>query len=227
LGELEARQTRYRQSGVRGCWFVRHPPRSRAPNGSADLVARPDLPLFPLVGGDKVARVQLGGGTYPLEEVVTALLSRRIAFRTHRTAVGEQVLEITFYEKHCPACRTGVQFYTIAPSADQPLTSACGQRLLVWSEAVYHPEIARLARGVYQAIVRESVKTMAPLALVQPAVGFHCPHCRHRLAPQGAGDPVHAMVHRAHAAFTRPLCDPYPHWCYPADGVFCAQITPP
>jgi len=25
--------------------------------------------------------------------------------------------------------------------------------------------------------------------------------------------------------FTRPLYDPYPHWCYPPDGPFCAAIA--
>jgi hypothetical protein len=121
LGELAARQARYRVAGVRGCWFVRHPPRSKTATGSLELVARPDLPLFSLVGGSEGARVQFGGGTYPLEEVVAVLLSRRIAFRTHRTVVGEQVLEIAFYEKSCPEWRASSSgpsagSWTLAPA---------------------------------------------------------------------------------------------------------------
>ena len=107
--------------------------------------------MRPLSPATRVAAARHGGPR----------LRRRIAFRTHRTVVGEQTLEITYYERPCPGCQLPVQLYAVAPCPDRPLISACGQRLLVWSDMVYHPDIARLARDVYRTIACEGGGTRA------------------------------------------------------------------
>jgi hypothetical protein len=81
--------------------------------------------------------------------------------------------------------------------------------VLVWSDAVYHPEIARLARDVYQTIACQG-GTWAQLALVHSATSFACPQSRRRLAPLQAGGSDREAIRRAAAVYLRrPLCDPF------------------
>lgn len=231
LRETEARQARYRAAGVRGCWFVRYPP-TAPPSGSHGgrllALTRQDLPVFPLVAGRGRAAlgVQIGARACPLDEAVMALLRGRIAFRPQRTVAGAQALDLLFYEKPCPTCRSRVGLYALAPSGGAALSSACGQRVLLWSEAVYHPDIMRAARQAYATAVPPDAH--APLAHVAPGGGFRCPHCGAPVAPLRA-DGLGPMAVRwpIGVTLTQPLCDPFPHWCYPvaAAGAFCAADT--
>ncbi len=226
LAETLARQARYRAAGVRGCWFFRYPPRElHRPGSDTDLEARRDLPLFSFAtGGDHAGyRAYVGGRPYPLGQVVGALLGKGIAFRAHRTFVGDHAMDITFYDKSCPACGALSRLYGVASGEGAIPRAPCGGRVLLWSGTPYHPDVAHAARRLQEAGPRHDG---IPLALSEPAVGFRCPGCRARLAPPpGREAAVHAVARAADVTFTRPLCDPYPHWCYPPDGPFCAAVA--
>jgi len=226
LAETEARQARYRAAGVRGCWFFRYPPRElRRPGSDTDLEARQDLPLFGLVTdiGHKSYHVQAGSHTHPMGQVVGALLGGRIAFRSHRTALGHHVVNIAFDDKVCPSCNAPCQVYRVAVHEAAVPRATCGGRVLLWSGIPYHPDVAHAARHLYEVSPRHDA---IPLALIEPAAGFRCPGCRTRLAPSPIRSPAaHAAGIAADVTFARPLRDPYPHWCYPPDGPFCVPIA--
>jgi len=225
LAETEARQARYQAAGVRGCWFFRYPPRERCLlGGGMDLEARQDLPLFMfMAGGDHDGyRAYVDGRPHPLGQVVGALLGGRIAFRPHRTVLGDHVVDIAFHDKVCPSCGAPCQVYRVAAREDAVPRAPYGGRVLLWSGTPYHPDVARAARRLYGVGSRHS---RLPLALSEPAVGFRCPSCRARLAPPPtSGAAVRAVAIAADVTFVRPLCDPYPHWCYPPGGPFCVPI---
>jgi len=167
--------------------------------------------------------VQVGGRAHGLGGVVAALLGKHIAFRSHRTFLGDHTMEIAFYDKLCPSCGAPSQLYSIASSQEDELRASCGARVLLWSGARYHPDVARAARRAYEATSRQDE---TPLVVVEPGVGFRCHWCGRRLAPSRAGHPGPGIVTvAACVTFTRPLCDPYPHWCFAAGGAFCAQIA--
>jgi len=226
LAELEARQARYRTAGVRGCWFFRYPPRElRHPGSDIDLEARQDLPLFGLVTdhAHDGYGVQVGGHAHPLGQVVGALLGGHIAFRSHRTALGHHVMDIAFHDKMCASCGAACRVYRVAAREDSVPRAPCGGRVLLWSGTPYHPDVAHAARRLHRGVPRHDA---IPLVLNEPTVGFRCPRCGTRLAPS----PLHSADARAFGTatdvtFTRPLCDPYPHWCYPPDGPFCVEIA--
>ncbi len=226
LAETERRQERYRAAGVRGCWFVRYPPHDVCPpDGAHAPVARHDLPLFVLAHDREsdADRVRVEQRSYALGPVVGALLAGRIAFRAHRTFRGAHALDLTFYDKACPSCGTASRLYGLAAHAGTAAHASCGGRVLLWSDALYHPDIVRAARRVFA----EAHPPDTPaLAGVEPHTGFRCPTCRARIAPFRAnGYGPAAMTLPARVFFTRPLCDPYPHWCYPQEGAFCAPIA--
>ncbi len=227
LAETVVRQARYQAAGVRGCWFFRYPPQEvRRPGGDTTLEARQDLPLFGLVT-DRAHDgygVRMGGHTHPLGQVVGALLGRRIAFRSHRTALGHHVVDITFHDKVCPSCGAPCQVYRVATCEGAVPRAPCGERVLLWSGVPYHPDVIHAARRLYTVNPRQDA---IPLALIEPTVGFRCPVCRVRLAPPPlTGPAVRDSGIAADVTFTRPLYDPYPHWCYPPDGPFCVPIAP-
>jgi hypothetical protein len=226
LAETEARQARYRAAGVRGCWFFRYPPRElHRPGSDTDLEARRDLPLFSFAtsGDHDGYRAYVGGRPYPLGQVVGALLGKGIAFRAHRTFVGDHAMDITFYDKLCPACGALSRLYGVASGEGATPRAPCGGRVLLWSGVPYHPDVAHAGRRLYGVSPRHDA---IPLALIEPAVGFRCPGCRARLAPSPITDSAAPTVAIAvDVTFARPLCDPYPHWCYPPHGPFCVPIA--
>jgi len=226
LAETMARQARYQAAGVRGCWFFRYPPHElRRPGGDTTLEARQDLPLFGLAT-DRAHDgygVRMGGHTHPLGQVVGALLGRRIAFRSHRTALGQHVVDIAFHDKVCLSCGMPCRVYRVAARADAVPRAPCGDRVLLWSGVPYHSDVIHAARRLYTVNPRHDA---IPLALIEPAVGFRCPGCRARLTPPPlTGPAVRDVGIAADVTFARPLCDPYPHWCYPPDGPFCIPIA--
>ncbi len=226
LAETEARQARYRAAAVRGCWFFRYPPRElRRPGSDTDLEARRDLPLFVFTAGrdHDGDRAYVDGWPHPLRQVVGALLGGRIAFRPHRTVLGAHVVDIAFHDKVCLSCGAPCRVYRVAAREEAVPRAPCGGRVLLWSGTPYHPDVARAARRLHEAGPRHDDIL---LALSEPVAGFRCPRCRARLAPSpGRGADVHAVAIAADVTFARPLCDPYPHWCYPPDGPFCAAIA--
>ncbi len=228
LAETEARQARYRTAGVRGCWFFRYPPRElRRPENDTEFAARPDLPLFVLAkyGGRDGYRAQVGGRSHPLRHVVGALLGKRIAFRSYRTFLGNHAVDIAFYGKLCPSCGLGCRLYGVASSEGAVPRADCGARVLLWSGTPYHPDVIRAARRAYEVSPR---RHDIPLALIEPGAGFRCPRCRTRFAPSRSrpiGIDADAVSIPAAVTFSRPLCDAYPHWCYPQSGTFCMQVA--
>jgi len=156
---------------------------------------------------------------------VAALLGKRIAFRSHRTFLGDHTMEIAFYDKLCPSCGAPSRLYSITSSRKDELRATCGSRVLLWSEALYHPDVAHAARRAYGTTPQ---RDETPLVVVEPEVGFRCHRCRCRLAPSRAGHPGPGSVTVvACVTFTRPLCDPYPHWCFAVGGTFCARSASP
>jgi len=194
LAETEARQPRYRAAGVRGCWFFRYPPRElRRPGSGTDFEARQDLPLFSFTaaGNHDSDRAYVDGWAHPLGQVAGALLGGRIAFRPHRTALGDHVVDIAFHDKVCPSCGAPCRVYHVAVREEAVPRAPCGGRVLLWSGTPYHPDVAHTARHLYGASPQRDA---IPLALSEPTVGFRCPGCRARLVSSPTRGPTSTLA---------------------------------
>jgi hypothetical protein len=224
LAQTLARQVRYRAAGVRGCWFFRYPPSELRRGEGGVLEARHDLPLFGLeaIREQGALRLRVGRETYGLGQVVGALLGRRIAFRTHRTFLGTQLLHLVFSTRSCAACGHRCTVYGIAAEQEMAPHAPCGARVLLWSGTRYHPDVAQVARRVYQT---ELGSTDIPLVTIEPGIGFRCPSCQAPIVPAGAaGRTPGERTAAVQVSVTHPLSDLWPHWCFPQEGDFCREL---
>lgn len=98
LEETEQRQQKYKNAGIRGCWFFRHPP--------PQYEATSELPLFKLEITDEACTIvfnphgyydwqQDGDRRISLRDFVTLLLIGKIRYCDRITAKSEQSVEIT------------------------------------------------------------------------------------------------------------------------------------
>jgi hypothetical protein len=249
------RQARYARDRVRGCWLVhpsvvglRRPSGASTPGpmggGEAAVLARlglpPEVPAFPLVGGEEPA-VLCAGQPIPLAAFVTALLGRRVRF-VAQMAPAERPLRVLIYEVWCPACRQRCHAHLVAGQ----FLARCGaqgrlQRVEGSTPAgqalEFDPEVraavhARIGAPAGQAVRQCPVR---PTDHDGRRLGFHCPGCGLPLPPghlahaawpvrQGVIEPV-ATLALTEVAGVR-CCTEEPHWCYAPDGRGCGHGNP-
>src|ERR1051326_3998773 len=105
------RQARYKEDGVRGCWFYTGVRAWRQPT---------ELPVFELVTGEE-PRVRLHGKYFPVQEAVWLLLTGRVKFRRRRTT--RPLRTVIFYQINCHRCHRRTDICAVKPPV-----SPCGIR---------------------------------------------------------------------------------------------------
>ncbi len=225
LAETMVRQGGYGRHGVRGCWFLRIPPRE-------SHQARRELPLFRIATDpDGIFRVSSpacrSDQPFPLGEFVQALLAGRIQFRSQLTAHRENT-DILFFAAECRRCYRVSHLYHTRSSA----MSACGVALSTrfgYARGTLRPEIG--------AEVEAFLKTEAGrgLTVARPAEGprytfFSCCHCGTLFDPQSIRKQFERTYDtgrfsaelRIAKSQREPITQALAHWCYPLEGAFCS-----
>jgi hypothetical protein len=227
-----ARQERYRESGVRGCWFVRTPP---------PVTGRKELPVFRVREDEnEVIVVEHAGATYPLRTFVTHLLAGRVRFSPLMTAK----LRVSFIEVECWNCRkAGWHIYTAGQS------SRCGHEIgyqlrrgqPAEIDDGLSPEIVAIIKrwlegeGRTSGFVLGEIKPRFSRTEGRSYVSFGCPHCDRIFGrffiPQAIMDAHLEDAVEAGFEFDAPMRgdeEMQGHWCLPADGVsYCSSVLQP
>jgi hypothetical protein len=237
LDECEFRQTRYAQTGVRGCWFFRKPPPALVRGGRTGpaLKARQDLPLFHLIASvDNHFAVELNGTQQSLGAFVRRLLEGGIRYCENVTATQTQAAEIVLFE--CPCTRCG--YRSVVYAVDPLVRADCG--LLVsapGSEAETLLVDAHIVAAVanYREMAAGRALRLGDVKLRDGRMSQGCARCDRAFAPREILDEYAAQRRNAQAdqaawlgqwevalPLRSALTMPIAHWCCPADGVsFC------
>lgn len=205
LHEALDRQARYARDSVRGCWFFRAPPTTRA---APDLaLARHDLPLFHLLANaDESFSIALDGRLLALDDLVARLVSGRVRFCREAAVAREVDLAIALYGLECPACARPL----LLPRVSGRVAARCGAMIPIDSATG-----AALADAAAMPLRDEG-------ALVRAGT---CPLCAAQIDERALWL-AHYAVH-PQATVTRrvlivaPIRAPHAHWCAPDDGVWC------
>jgi hypothetical protein len=226
LDECEARQARYQQAGVRGCWFFRTPPfelRARA---------RRDLPLFHLVANaDSTFSVELNEHLFGLSDFVLMLLSGRVRFCAEATARHMQEVTACCFDLPCPRCGVRSCVYAIASTR----RADCGFRFRDSNSQalLFHRDV----RDAYARFKHTATGSVLPLAEVkmreEGQFSQGCVRCDRAFATE---DILYEYAQRARhaeeewiATFTTQIANRdvqrvrAAHWCCPPHGEFCCS----
>jgi competence protein CoiA len=221
------RQQRYREAGIRGCWFFR---------GELPAPGRRELPMFALRADDEqVAVVELAGRTYPMRGFVMALLDGQVRFSARAIAR----LRVSFVDMDCWRCRKPGHVYY----AQQ--LSLCGHEInyALTSEPrdtgidPLEPELLALIRhwlagdGRGTGVTLGAIKRRYSRTVERSYLSFGCPHCDALFGDWFVREAVldAAIDDYACARFEveRPMIGPADvqgHWCLPADGrSYCTE----
>jgi hypothetical protein len=227
-----ARQERYRESGVRGCWFVRTPP---------PTPGRKELPIFRVREDEQeVVVVEHAGATYPLRTFVAHLLAGQVRFSPLMTAK----LQVSFIEVDCWNCKkAGWHIYTVSHF------SRCGHEVGYRLSRGQSEEIDDELSPAIVAIIKrwlegEGRGSGFVLGEIKPRfsrtegrsyMSFGCPHCDrifgrffipHTIIEAHLEDAVEVGFE-----FDAPMRgdeDGQGHWCLPPDGVsYCDSVRQP
>ncbi len=248
LEETEARQKRYKDAGVRGCWFFRKPP---------GHVANHELPLFQLEIEEIKSEVLITQlqATYnfeydeyddnqivtriPLTEFVKALLTQKIRFCEDIKTQPRQKLRLIFIEINCWKCN---QPYHIYYARGVILTTRCGQSIIpmdgeLWEgqHFFFNPDIVTAARLFTKSdegahLKLGSIKSRYSKTVEKNYISFGCYHCdaifgdfflRNEILARSSMEEKAAAVLEKDIIFNIALTENHPHWCFPENGIFC------
>ena len=176
--EYARRQERYKASGVRAAWFVKHHASVLAPNK--------DLPTFLLEETDDGLQVRLGRARVPLREAAALLVSGKAPFRSHVSNGDLAQVEVWIAKSDpCWKCR---KHYWLWRVQGETVTGRCGQTVAgpsgtnqIWDsdKAEADPQIVQLVRD---ALGNEPVR-MAKISMRYSKtagtkyMAFSCPYC--------------------------------------------------
>lgn len=232
-----ARQGRYREAGIRCCWFFKTPPRGYR--------ATSDVPLFKLEVTEAGCIVVFDGYSYeysqalrhyPLSEFVGALMMGRIKFRKNLHTAKVQKVRIVFLEMKCWKCQRPYHAYYM-----HDLKSGCEETIEIddamWEDNKYYfnpriravvqqflgsPEGAHLKLGTIKKRYSHTVN--------RAYLSFGCPYCDAICGDFPFREEVIAARYfeaNAPAILEReievdPVVVSHEHWCFPINGEFCS-----
>lgn len=113
--ETQYRQKRYKESNVRGCWFLRTPPKEMT-DYHKNIIADKDIPAFKICKNDDSDIIaQVGQRQMPLKTLVAGLLNRKLKFCRHIRLKPKQNVTIIFFKYKCWKCQRPQYCYTVYP----------------------------------------------------------------------------------------------------------------
>lgn len=232
--ETQFRQSRYKASDVRGCWFFRIAPKEMV-NYDKSLVADKDIPAFKIFKNeDSEIYVQFGERRIPLKTMVVSLLNRKLKFCEHTRIRPKQEITISFFEYDCWKCHKKQYCYAVT----SPLKTVCGLDIDPCSSMWDNDDIDKNPQ-VYDAVQRflktEQGKEMR-IGKLQPrfskTVGHNylshgCYYCNaifgdfflqeEKFFAQDSPDSIRYTT----TVELTPILQKNPHWCFSEDGYFC------
>lgn len=121
--ETKCRQSKYKESNVRGCWFFRTAPKELR-NHDGSLIADKEIPIFKIVKDENANIIaQLKQMHLPLKSLVDSLLKRKLRFCEHISLKPIQEVTIVFFETSCWKCKMPQHLWTV----EQNLVTVCNQ----------------------------------------------------------------------------------------------------
>ncbi len=125
LEETKFRQERYKNSGVRGCWFFKTAPKEMRDYDENNLKASKEIPAFKIFK-DTNSNIQahLNHEQLTLNSLVKKLLNRHLRVCNKTRAKLKQEVEIILFETSCWKCNEPQHLWTV----ERNLTTVCNQK---------------------------------------------------------------------------------------------------
>lgn len=247
--ETLARQRRYADAGIRGCWFVYEEPAAGAYRLSQShfTTTERELPVFQLGGrveegfyavafrqGDRPTRV------LSLGDLVRHLLAGDVRFSDRARANVAVPAEIVVFPYPCWRCGAAAVAYYVDSASSALRMSACGRAIATanegrWEDDALDPLVIAAARQAVAAHHGEPI----PLGKIKyrhskryrtTVLSFGCPKCDAIFDPHYMFDEVSQRLHAPGAddeiRLPVTLTDGRtsvadPHWCLPHNGEYC------
>lgn len=239
------RQQKFKDAGVRGCWFFKRLPDYYYPTG--------DVPSFALHVTTDACTVIFytddASQEIPLSQFISLLLNSKLRFCDQFRAAPAQDVEIKLMPYPCWTC--GVFYYVY--QVTNRFTTGCGQEMYYEDYFnnpesdvyfAFHPEVKRAvkryatSKGIELGHFTRYRRKSSGIRLN----AFKCPHCdallgHNYLMEVYYSDRVYASmpvitamipIHFKNPPVIREELDgyfPQSHWCFPDDGAFCCEVA--
>lgn len=234
LQETQLHQNQLRESNIRGCWFIRIPPKELKCCGEG-LRAIKETPAFKVLKDEHSNIVaELRGKQIPLKSMVNNLLKRKIQFRKNISLKSKQEVTIVFFEMDCWKCHKPQHCFTV----EQNLLTICNQDFYLM-EAMWENDVIDKKENVYEAIKRfittdrgkhlkiGQLKKRYSKTIESSYLSHGCFYCDSLFGDfQLYMDKHYALSDSKSIRYKVELDlgivqEEYPHWCYSEDGQFC------
>jgi hypothetical protein len=229
--ETQARQDRFKNSGVTGCWLHLRPYKRLY----TDLA---DLPLFYLSSqnGNHYVNLIDNRKTVLLGDFIKGFLQREIKYCTIAKTCRLQKLRINFIEMACWKCKAINHIYYL----DNPYVTSCSfaidQEEAMWGDDknAYLPHVLKAVNNILKSPQGSKLRVGEIKKRFSGAVGasyssFGCYKCdsifgdwfvmHEELDARNGITPINTFEIEVEA--DKQLISAYGHWCYPEDKDFC------
>ena len=234
IEDTKFRQSRYKESNVRGCWFFRTAPKELREYDEY-LKADKEIPAFKIFKDDNSNIVaQLKQTQLPLKSLVESLLKGQLKFCEYVRLKRKQEVTVVFFETICWKCKKSQHLWTV----EQNLVTFCNQNFYLmrsmWdSEDIdKSPKIYEAVKHFLQSEKGKNLKIGQLKKRFSKTVNYNylshgCFYCdaifgdfylnSEKLDGQSNSDSIR---HKFQIEFEE-LKKKGPHWCYSDNGQFC------
>lgn len=124
--ETKFRQERYKNSGVRGCWFFKKPS-GKTRIDFDELIHNQSIPTF-ILQKDENQKIfsELNNRKITITELVANLLNGHVKFRENYEILKGKLIAIIFFDIKCWKCKRSQHLYTVPDHFSSTVKSTCG-----------------------------------------------------------------------------------------------------
>ena len=230
------RQNKFKNSNVRGCWFIKTPPKEIC-DWEKKIIAEKDTPMFRINESENgEIFVNLYDNKIPIRRFVTALLTHKIKFCNHLVSKDKQNIEIMFPEIKCWKCNTNQHIYIIQDFIE----SKCGQKIELhdddWGNNSFkhNPQIHNVVNDFLKtkkgkSIKMGKIKVRYSNTIKSSYVSFGCIKCDSLFGDFYLPDAFsykknHENYLSIFAEIELPeIQEEHPHWCLSESKEFCEK----
>lgn len=158
LEETESRQERYRNSGVRGCWFFK-----RMPNGLPPSKHLPAFEIFKEKDQAYIFYSVIGNRKMSVKYLTESLLKGKFKYCENLSITPPQKIIIAFFEIACWKCKKNQHLYAV--SQGDEVEASCGESIALGSietlfntELDKHPEVYKAVKSICQSAEGKHLK---------------------------------------------------------------------
>ncbi len=228
------RQNKFKNSNVRGCWFIKNPPKEIC-DWEKKIIAEKETPIFRIYETEKgEICIDLYGNKIPIRQFVKALLNHKIKYCTHLVSKENQNIEIIFSEIKCWKCKTNQHIYIIQDT----LESKCGQQIELqdddWSNNSFkhNPQIHNIVNNFLKTEKGKSIKIgeikkRYSNTIKSSYISFGCIKCDSLFGDFYLPNAfAYKFEHKNYLSIFADIELPkikeeHPHWCFSESKEFC------